>query len=65
MSDTPVPVDLITESGSGLDPEISPEAAEYQVKRIAANTGWTEDEVRVMFTYFDQINRLEQELNGL
>ena len=46
MGNAPVPVDLITESGSGLDPEISPEAAEYQVKRIAANSAWTEDEVR-------------------
>lgn len=46
MSDTAIPVDLVTCSGSGLDPSISPAAAEYQIVRIAKAQGISEDEVR-------------------
>lgn len=46
MDETAIPVDLVTCSGSGLDPHISPAAAEYQVARIARTRGMTEDEVR-------------------
>ncbi len=46
MDETAIPVDLVTCSGSGLDPHISPAAAEYQVARIAKANHMTEDEVR-------------------
>lgn len=42
----PIPSDLVTNSGSGFDPHISPAAAEYQVERLAKNTGKSEDEIR-------------------
>jgi potassium-transporting ATPase KdpC subunit len=43
---TDIPVDLVTASGSGLDPDISLAAAEFQVKRIAAQRHLSEDAVR-------------------
>jgi potassium-transporting ATPase KdpC subunit len=43
-----IPVDLVTSSGSGLDPDISPAAAEFQIQRVAHSRGLNEEEVRTV-----------------
>lgn len=58
----PVPVDLVTASGSGLDPDISPAAASYQVPRVARVRGLSETVVRQ--SVMNQIEMRQLDLLG-
>jgi potassium-transporting ATPase KdpC subunit len=50
----PVPVDLVTSSGSGLDPEISPAAAQYQIARVATARKMSEADVAALVDKYTQ-----------
>ena len=49
-----VPVDLVTASGSGLDPHISPAAAEYQLKRVAIARNISDNELRAIVAKYTE-----------
>jgi K+-transporting ATPase ATPase C chain len=53
-ADAPVPADLITTSASGLDPDISPEAARFQIARVAEARKMTVDQVTAVVERFIQ-----------
>jgi len=50
----PVPVDLVTSSASGLDPDLSPAAAAFQIPRVARERGTSEAEIQAVVNRFTQ-----------
>ena len=52
--DEPIPVDLVTASGSGLDPHISKKAAQYQLERIAKSRGISTEQVQEIVLKYTQ-----------
>lgn len=58
VGDKPVPVELVTGSASGLDPDLSPGATFYQVPRVAKARGITEDQLTVLVRKFVQGRQL-------
>jgi potassium-transporting ATPase KdpC subunit len=54
----PVPVDLVTTSGSGLDPDISPAAAEFQIPRVARERNISEQDLRALVKRHTQLRQL-------
>jgi len=54
----PVPADLVTASGSGLDPDISPAAAQYQVARVASVRHLSADQVQALVVKYTQGRQL-------
>lgn len=54
----PVPVDLVTTSGSGLDPDISPASAEFQIPRVAKQRAISEDQVTQLIRAHTQPRQL-------
>ncbi len=53
-NDKLIPVDLVTASGSGLDPHISPASAEYQAVRVASNRGIDEAKIRALIAAYTE-----------